>query len=129
MNFITELYIVSALQIIIAIGLLNVWLVRFHKPTQYRGGGAGNMEDEFSAYGLPKWFMYMVGAAKILITLCMIIGFWIPALVYPASAFLTMLMIGAVAMHIKVKDPFIRTVPALLMFLLALANVLLIKFF
>ena len=46
MNFITELYIVSALQIIIAIGLLNVWLVRFHKPTKYRGAGAGNMEQE-----------------------------------------------------------------------------------
>jgi hypothetical protein len=50
MNFITELYIVSALQLIIAIGLLNVWLARFHKPTKYRGAGAGNMEQEFRAY-------------------------------------------------------------------------------
>jgi hypothetical protein len=29
-------------------------------------------------------------------------------------------MIGAVAMHIKVKDPFIRIVPALLMLAMAL---------
>ncbi len=122
-------WIISIFQVVIAFGLVNVWIVRFHKPTQYRGSGAGNMEAEFLAYGLPQWFMYMVGAAKMLIALCMIIGFWIPVLVYPASVLLVMLMIGAIAMHIKVKDPFIRTVPALLMFVMALANVLLIQFF
>jgi hypothetical protein len=129
MSEILILWFISIFQVVIALGLVNVWLVRFHKPTHYRGGGAGNMEDEFSAYGLPKWFMYMVGAAKMLIALCMSIGFWIPALVYPASVFLVMLMIGAIVMHLKVKDPFIRTVPALLMFLVALANILLIKVF
>lgn len=122
-------WIISIFQVVIAFGLVNVWIVRFHKPTQYRGSGAGNMEDEFLAYGLPQWFMYMVGTAKMLIALCMIIGFWIPVLVYPASVLLVLLMIGAIVMHIKVKDPFIRTVPALLMFVMALTNVLLIKFF
>lgn len=129
MTEIIQSYIVYAFQVVIALGLINVWLVRVHKPTEYRGGKAANMIDEFRVYGLPIWFMFVVGSAKLLITLCMIIGFWIPALVYPASAFLAMLMIGAIAMHIKVKDPFIRTVPALLMFLMALANVLLIKVF
>lgn len=122
-----QMYVVYVFQIVIALGLINVWLVRFNKPTEYRGKGAANMEDEFAAYGLPKWFMYLVGAGKMAIALAMILGFWMPALVYPASLLLVLLMIGAISMHIKVKDPFMRTVPALLMFLMALINVVLLK--
>ncbi|MCX6747480.1 MAG: hypothetical protein NTW98_00830, partial [Candidatus Nomurabacteria bacterium] len=80
---------VYVFQIVIALGLINVWLVRFNKPTEYRGKGAGNMADEFTAYGLPKWFMYLVGAGKMAIALAMVLGFWMPALVYPASSLLT----------------------------------------
>lgn len=115
MNFITQLHITTILQIILALGLINVWLVRFRKPTKYRGKGAANMEQEFHAYGLPTWFMYFVGTGKILIAILLIIGLWVPIVVLPAAAVLAVLMIGAVAMHIKVRDAFIRTVPALLM--------------
>lgn len=128
MSEIFQMYVVYTFQIIIAVVLVNVWLVRFHKPTKYRGGGAGNMADEFAAYGLPKWFMYLVGAGKIFIAALMIIGFWVPMVVYPASALLALLMIGAVAMHIKVRDPFIRAVPALLMLVMAVVNVVLTNF-
>ncbi len=128
MSQVIEMYIVYALQIIIAIGLVNVWLVRFHKPTKYRGGSANNMVDEFAVYGLPKWFTYLVGMAKIAIAICMIVGFWVPALVYPASVLLAVLMVGAISMHIKVKDSFIKAVPAILVFLMAFANILLIGF-
>ncbi len=124
MNFITQLYITTILQIILALALINVWLVRFHKPTQYRGKGAANMEQEFKAYGLPTWFMYLVGAAKMLIAALLVIGLWIPAVVLPAASVLVILMLGAVAMHIKVRDVFIRTVPALLMLGMAVAVVL-----
>jgi hypothetical protein len=115
--------IVPLFQIIIAFGLINVWLVRFNKPTKYRGAGAANMTDEFAAYGLPKWFMYMVGAGKILIAALMIFGFWVPAVIYPASVLLAVLMVGAVSMHIKVKDPFVRSVPAMLILLMAFINI------
>jgi hypothetical protein len=49
------------LQIIIALGLLNVWLVRSNKKSEYRGGSANNIKDEFKAYGLPSWFVYLIG--------------------------------------------------------------------
>ena len=49
------------LQLIISIGLINVWFFRFNKATEYRGGGAKNMKEEFIAYGLPIWSMYFVG--------------------------------------------------------------------
>lgn len=115
--------VIPILQIILALGLINVWLVRFHKPTKYRGSGAANMKEEFRAYGLPVWFMYMIGTAKMVIAALLIIGLWIPAVVVPAAAVLAVLMIGAVSMHIKVRDAFIRTVPALAMLVVAIAVV------
>lgn len=124
MNFITELYLVNALQVILALGLINVWLVRFRKPTKYRGSGAANMREEFRAYGLPTWFMYVIGTAKMVIAALLIIGLWIPVVVMPAAAVLAVLMIGAVSMHVKVRDAFIRTVPALLMLAMAVAVVM-----
>lgn len=121
--------VIPVFQILIAFGLINVWLVRFNKPTKYRGGSAGNMADEFAVYGLPKWFMYMVGAGKILIASLMILGFWIPVVIYPASLLLAALMVGAIAMHIKVKDPLIKALPAIAMFTMAVLSAYLIHLF
>lgn len=115
----------AILQIILALGLVNVWLVRFHKPTKYRGKGAGNMREEFHAYGLPTWFMYLIGAAKITIAVLLIAGLWIPVVVKPAATVLAVLMIGAVSMHVKVRDAFIKSVPALLMLVMAIIVVIL----
>ena len=107
-----QIYTAYFLQIVIAITLINVWLVHFSKPTKYRGKGAENMLKEFKAYGLPAWFMYLVGISKIMIASCLIIGIWFPIFVLPASLLLSVLMIGAITMHIKVKDSFKRTFPA-----------------
>ena len=42
-----------ALQVIVGLGLLNVWLLRFGKATPYRGSSAETMHQEFAVYGLP----------------------------------------------------------------------------
>ena len=107
-----ELYITYFLQILIALTLINVWLIHFSKPTKYRGKGAENMLNEFKAYGLPAWFMYLVGVSKLIIASCLIVGVWLPVFVFPATVLLAVLMIGAIAMHLKVKDSFKRTAPA-----------------
>lgn len=126
MSQIIQTYIVYVFQIILAFVLINVWLVRFSRPTKYRGSGAKNMTEEFAAYGLPVWCMYIVGIAKIMIAVLLIAGFWFSFLVYPASFVLAMLMIGAIAMHIKVGDPYVRTMPAIMVFLMSVANILLL---
>lgn len=108
-----------ALQVIVAIGLLNVWLLRAGKPTRYRGQDAKSMRDEFATYGLPVAMMYVVGGLKILIAIALIAGIWLPALVVPAASLLVLLMIGAFVMHLKVKDPFEKAVPSLLMLVMA----------
>jgi hypothetical protein len=99
-------------QIFVALGLLNVWLLRFHKPTRYRGGEARSMPEEFAVYGLPRWILWAVGGVKVLCALGLIVGIWMPTLVAPAAAIILVLMIGAIAMHLKVHDPMVKSVPA-----------------
>lgn len=111
---------ISALQIIVALGLLNVWLLRFNKSTEFRGGSAKNLKEEFAAYGLPVWFMYFIGTLKIGAAMALLAGFWIPTLVAPAAGLIVLLMLGALTMHIKVKDPLKKSMPAALMLTMGL---------
>ena len=109
------------LQLIISVGLINVWLFRFNKVTEYRGGGANNMKEEFQAYGLPIWLMYVVGFLKIAIALMLIVSIWIKELLEYNLWLLSVLMFGAVLMHLKVKDPIKKSYPALsILFMIAL---------
>ena len=109
------------LQLVIAVGLINVWLLRFNKATEYRGGNAKNMEEEFIAYGLPVWLMYLVGTMKIAIAIMLIISFWVEELLVYNLLVLAGLMIAAVLMHLKVKDPIKKSYPALsILFMIAL---------
>lgn len=112
--------LVLTLQIVVALGLLNVWLLRFNKTTAYRGGGAATMREEFAAYGLPVWFCYLVGFLKVTSALALLAGFFLPELVLPAVSVIAVLMIGALAMHIKVKDPAIKSLPAFLVLAMCL---------
>jgi uncharacterized membrane protein YphA (DoxX/SURF4 family) len=117
---IIKIYTAYAFQIILAVTLINVWLVNFSKATKFRGKGAHNMKEEFKAYGLPSWLMYTVGLLKIIIALLLLLGFWAPVVLYPAGLVLAVLMLGAVFMHIKVRDSIIRILPAIVVFFMAL---------
>lgn len=109
----------SVLQVIVALGLLNVWLIRSGTATSYRGGDARSLKEEFAAYGLPDFFFYLVGALKIGSAILLLVGLWVPSLVLPAAAVVAVLMIGALAMHVKVKDPAMKSLPAFLMLLMS----------
>ena len=109
----------TILQVVVAVGLLNVWLVRPRSATSYRGGNARSLKEEFAAYGLPDFFFYVVGVLKLGSALALIAGLWINALVLPAAAVVAVLMVGALVMHVKVKDPAIKSLPALLMLIMS----------
>ena len=100
-------------QVIVGCGLLNVWLLRFNKPTSYRGGAAGNMLQEFAAYGLPAWSCYLVGFLKVVSALALLAGLLHPELVLPAASVVAVLMAGALGMHLKVGDAPKKSLPAL----------------
>jgi hypothetical protein len=111
--------LIQSLQLIIALGLLNVWLLRFSKKTEYRGGDASNLIEEFAVYGLPVWFCYLIGFLKIGSAVMLLLGLWIPELTLPASLLVIALMLGAVSMHAKVKDPIKKALPAGAMLLMS----------
>lgn len=103
---------VKIAQLIVGLGLLNVWLIRFSKATDYRGGAAQNMKEEFATYGLPGWFCYVVGGLKIISGLLLLMGLFIPGLAFYPAAVVSVLMVGALAMHVKVRDPLKKSLPA-----------------
>ncbi|NJL31822.1 MAG: DoxX family protein [Phycisphaerales bacterium] len=112
-------------QVIVGLGILNVWVLRFNRSTEYRGGTARNMREEFEAYGLPVWFMYAVGALKITLALMLLAGIWIEVLVLPAAMGMAVLMAGAICMHIKVKDAPKKALPATVVLALCILAALL----
>ena len=112
--------VVLILQIVMALGIVNVWFLRFGRSTSWRGGDARNMKEEFAVYGLPAWFMVVIGVLKVLLAALLIVGIWVPVLIRPAAIGMAVLMLGAVSMHVKVKDPPLKSLPAFTMLVLSL---------
>ncbi|HKK50534.1 MAG TPA: DoxX family protein [Myxococcota bacterium] len=113
-----DLSILSALQLIVGLGLLNVWLVRAGSATAYRGGDAKTLKEEFAEYGLPSAAFHIVGALKVASGIVLLAGLFMNAPVRIAAGIVAALMIGALAMHVKVGDPAKRSVPAALMLIM-----------
>ena len=111
----------TTLQVIVALGLLNVWLVRARASTAYRGGSAQSLQEEFATYGLPEWSFYVVGALKIGSAVLLLVGIWVPGLIRLPALIVAVLMVGALAMHAKAKDAPTKYLPALLMLIMSVA--------
>ncbi len=109
------------LQVVIAAGLLNVWLLRSKSQTAYRGGASKSLQEEFQAYGLPDVIFYIVGALKIGSAIALIAGIWYASTIPIAAGIVAILMLGAVGMHVKVNDPAIRYLPAAAMQVMSVA--------
>lgn len=120
-----EISILSILQIVVGLGLLNVWIVRGGSATEYRGGDAKTLREEFQAYGLPDAAFYVVGGLKIGAGILLLAGLWLPLPVRLAAGVVALLMVGALGMHAKVGDPLKRSVPAALMLLMCAGIVVL----
>ena len=63
------------LQVFIALGIVNVWLIRPKLSSAYRGANAKNLKEEFLAYGYPSWFIYAIGGCKLMCASFLILGF------------------------------------------------------
>ena len=100
--------------------VLNVWLFRFNKATIYRGGDATNMIEEFAAYGLSESMVYIVGGLKVLAALGLLLGVVYRKSIAPSALLMSVLMVGAIAMHFTVGDAPIKYLPAGLMLLSSL---------
>ena len=117
-------YLIIALKVIVGLSILNVWLLRSDKKTQWRGGEASNLQEEFKAYGLPIWFMWTIGGLKITFAIGLLASIFLtgyPALETYSALGIAILMLGAVGMHIKVRDPIKKALPAFSFLVLSVA--------
>ncbi|MEY4700191.1 MAG: hypothetical protein RL326_378 [Pseudomonadota bacterium] len=112
------------IQLFIALGIFNVWVIRFNKPTSFRGGDAQTMAEEFRVYGLSDEVRKLVGALKLGLAALLVVGIWVPAVAVLAASCMAFLMLVAVVMHVKVSDPIKKAVPAFCMMMLSLVVVL-----
>lgn len=107
-------------QLVIAFGIYNVWLLRANSATEYRGGGAQNMEEEFRVYGLSTRFMKVVKIFKLSFATLLLLGVLYRPLACVGAVGMGGLMLAAVVMHAKVHDPIKKTLPALSLLALSL---------
>ena len=87
---------------------MPTWLARLTEPlaVAFRQTVSGTPD------GLPPWALWIVGALKVSCALCLVAGVWVPSLVAPAAGVVATLMLGAISMHLKVRDPWIKSLPA-----------------
>jgi uncharacterized membrane protein HdeD (DUF308 family) len=113
-------FVMIALKLIVGLSILNVWLVRSKKSTAWRGGDANDIKEEFKNYGLPVWFMYAVGTAKVVLAILLIASIYYAQVEAVAAFGIAFLMLGAVSMHIKIRDPLKKSFPAFTFLVLSL---------
>lgn len=115
-----------AAQILIALGIFNVWIIRRDRPTPFRPGDATGIEDEFRRYGFPSWAWKAVGAAKLTLAVLLLVGIVVPGIAPLAAAAMAVFMLSAVAAHVRVGDPMMKAMPALGM--LALCTIVFVAY-
>ena len=106
--------VIMALQGIVGLSILNVWLLQYNKATRWRGGSATTILEEFREYGLPAWSCYVIGTLKVVLAIMLIAAIWFPELKQIAASGLAFLLAGSISMHFRINDPLIKSFPAAL---------------
>lgn len=96
-------------QIIIAISIVIVWVFRFD-----------NIVKEFKQYELSDLTRNMVGASKISLATLLVAGIWTSEMIVIPALIMAFLMVCAQLAHFKVKNPWSKHVPSLILLLLSL---------
>ncbi len=96
--------------------VLSSVLFLWYGLTTLFGGG---MIDEFSRFGLSQ-YRRLTGGFEVLGALGLLGGLLAPSLVVVSAAGLSLLMLLGVATRMRVRDPWIQTLPAILLMLLNL---------
>ncbi len=99
----------SLAQIILGLSVVYVWVFRFD-----------NVVKEFKQFELSDLTRNLVGASKIALATLLIAGIWHSSLVQIPSIMMGLFMIAAQYFHFKIKNPFIKHLPSLILLILCL---------
>lgn len=97
------------LQAFVAASIFFVWVVRY-----------ANIIEEFKQYRLPDWLRDLVGILKITFAILLLIGIDRPRAAMLGGVGIAALMAGAVVTHLRVKNPLVKMLPSLVLFVLSL---------
>ena len=94
-------------QMVLALSVAYVWIFRYD-----------NVVKEFRQFGLNDLTRNFVGATKIALATLLVAGIWYPSLVQIPSVLMGLFMISAQYFHFKIKNPFIKHLPSLILLIL-----------
>jgi hypothetical protein len=94
--------------ITLGLSVAYVWIFRFD-----------NVVKEFKQFGLSDLTRNFVGASKIALATLLIAGIWHSSLVQIPSIIMGVFMIAAQYFHFKIKNPFIKHLPSLILLILS----------
>ena len=101
-------YVINLAQLAVAISVAYVWIFRFD-----------NVVNEFKQFGLSDVTRNLVGATKISLATLLVAGIWYPSLVLIPSILMGLFMIGAQYFHFKIRNPFMKHLPSLILLILS----------
>lgn len=99
--------LLSLTQMVLALSVAYVWIFRFD-----------NVVKEFKQFGLNDITRNLVGASKIALATLLVAGIWHSSLVQIPAVLMGLFMISAQYFHFKIKNPFIKHLPSLLLLIL-----------
>lgn len=82
--------------------------------------GANIQVENFGKLGLPQWFRVVTGLLQLAGAAGLVVGFWRDSWAAWGAVLIGVIMLGAVAFHIRAKDKFGATAPALVLAALAI---------
>ncbi|MFC4811939.1 DoxX family protein [Paenibacillus sp. GCM10023250] len=75
--------------------------------------GANYWAEIFNNLGLPRWFRVITGLVQLIGAAVLLVGYWVAEAVVWGGIWLGMVMLAACLAHLRVKDSFAQTAPAL----------------
>ena len=98
-----------AAQLIVAISVAYVWVFRYEVIIK-----------EFKQFELSDLTRTFVGASKVALATLLVAGIWYPSLILISSMLMGLFMLAAQYFHFKIKNPFIKYLPSLILLFLCI---------
>lgn len=98
-----------AAQLIVAISVAYVWIFRYHVVIK-----------EFKQFGQSDLTRAFVGFAKTALATLLVTGIWYPSLIPVSAIIMGFFMLAAQYFHFKVKNPFTKHLPSLILLILCI---------
>ena len=111
----------TAATIRLAVGLGLLYVCLYDSANDHLSRRCRNdMVEEFSEYGLPQRFVWIVGGLKVAAAVAFILSIFLPWLTLPSAALISVLMAGAIVMHFRIHDRPLKIMPAATLLVLTL---------